>query len=81
MLLSNTHSGASIDPDLLLAVFLPALLFESSFAMEVHQIKVCLICFLCYAFFPNPLGFHACALLMYCNRHFCFWHSFGSVNS
>nr|AVA17744.1 SOS1-like protein 1 [Populus tremuloides] len=30
---------AHIDPDLLLAVFLPALLFESSFSMEVHQIK------------------------------------------
>ncbi|GAB2226023.1 hypothetical protein Droror1_Dr00021806 [Drosera rotundifolia] len=30
-----------IDPDLLLAVFLPALLFESSFSMEVHQIKKC----------------------------------------
>ncbi|KAL4018599.1 hypothetical protein IC575_022199 [Cucumis melo] len=33
---------AKIDPDLLLAVFLPALLFESSFSMEVHQIKRCL---------------------------------------
>nr|QOS02253.1 SOS1 [Karelinia caspia] len=33
---------ANIDPDLLLAVFLPALLFESSFSMEVHQIKKCL---------------------------------------
>ncbi|KAL1199251.1 Sodium/hydrogen exchanger 7 [Cardamine amara subsp. amara] len=31
-----------IDPELLLAVFLPALLFESSFSMEVHQIKRCL---------------------------------------
>ncbi|KAJ8774727.1 hypothetical protein K2173_017173 [Erythroxylum novogranatense] len=31
-----------IDPDLLLAVFLPALLFESSFSMEVHQIKRCM---------------------------------------
>nr|GEW04161.1 copia protein [Tanacetum cinerariifolium] len=30
---------ANINPDLLLAVFLPALLFESSFSMEVHQIK------------------------------------------
>ncbi|KZV31394.1 hypothetical protein F511_05498 [Dorcoceras hygrometricum] len=30
---------ANINPDLLLAVFLPALLFESSFLMEVHQIK------------------------------------------
>ncbi|OIT22168.1 PREDICTED: sodium/hydrogen exchanger 7-like, partial [Nicotiana attenuata] len=30
---------ANIDPDLLLAVFLPALLFESAFSMEVHQIK------------------------------------------
>ena len=34
------RAGANIDPDLLLAVFLPALLFESSFSMEVHQIKV-----------------------------------------
>lgn len=33
---------AKIDPDLLLAVFLPALLFESSFSMEVHQIKRCM---------------------------------------
>nr|ABN04858.1 salt-overly-sensitive 1 [Mesembryanthemum crystallinum]CAN99591.1 salt-overly-sensitive 1 [Mesembryanthemum crystallinum] len=32
-----------IDPELLLAVFLPALLFESSFSMEVHQIKRCII--------------------------------------
>nr|GLL41714.1 sodium/hydrogen exchanger 8 isoform X2 [Ipomoea trifida] len=31
---------ANIDPDLLLAVFLPALLFESSFSMEMHQIKL-----------------------------------------
>ncbi|TQD74358.1 hypothetical protein C1H46_040114 [Malus baccata] len=35
--------GANIDPDLLLAVFLPALLFESSFSMEVHQIKRCMV--------------------------------------
>ncbi|XP_057996548.1 sodium/hydrogen exchanger 8 [Hevea brasiliensis] len=33
--------GANIDPDILLAVFLPALLFESSFSMEMHQIKPC----------------------------------------
>lgn len=33
-------AGANINPDLLLAVFLPALLFESSFSMEIHQIKV-----------------------------------------
>ncbi|EPS64886.1 hypothetical protein M569_09893, partial [Genlisea aurea] len=32
-----------IDPDLLLAVFLPALLFESSFSMEIHQIKRCIM--------------------------------------
>ncbi|ESQ35344.1 hypothetical protein EUTSA_v10006906mg [Eutrema salsugineum] len=31
-----------INSDLLLAVFLPALLFESSFSMDVHQIKRCL---------------------------------------
>ncbi|KAJ7954466.1 Sodium/hydrogen exchanger 7 [Quillaja saponaria] len=34
---------AKIDPDLLLAIFLPALLFESSFSMEVHQIKRCIV--------------------------------------
>ncbi|KAL8157682.1 sodium/hydrogen exchanger 8-like [Apium graveolens] len=34
---------ATIDPDLLLAVFLPGLLFESSFSMEVHQIKRCMV--------------------------------------
>ncbi|KAF8021104.1 hypothetical protein BT93_G1510 [Corymbia citriodora subsp. variegata] len=34
---------ADIDPDLLLAVFLPALLFESSFSMEIHQIKRCIM--------------------------------------
>ncbi|KAL6543894.1 Son of sevenless 1 [Orobanche gracilis] len=34
---------ADVDPDLLLAVFLPALLFESSFSMEVHQIKRCMM--------------------------------------
>ncbi|KAK9118129.1 hypothetical protein Scep_016222 [Stephania cephalantha] len=33
---------ANIHPDLLLAVFLPALLFESSFSMELHQIKRCI---------------------------------------
>ncbi|KAJ6324194.1 hypothetical protein OIU76_011488 [Salix suchowensis] len=33
---------AHIDPDLLLAIFLPALLFESSFSMEIHQIKRCM---------------------------------------
>lgn len=33
---------ANINPELLLSVFLPALLFESSFAMEVHQIKRCM---------------------------------------
>ncbi|GMH06736.1 hypothetical protein Nepgr_008576 [Nepenthes gracilis] len=32
-----------INPDLLLAVFLPALLFESSFSMEIHQIKRCIM--------------------------------------
>ncbi|XP_057544357.1 sodium/hydrogen exchanger 8 isoform X1 [Amaranthus tricolor] len=32
----------SINPELLLAVFLPALLFESSFSMEIHQIKRCM---------------------------------------
>ncbi|KAM0936277.1 putative cyclic nucleotide-binding domain, cation/H+ exchanger, rmlC-like jelly roll [Dioscorea sansibarensis] len=49
----GTHSGlgrvgnsirmwANINPNLLLFGFLPALLFESSFAMEVHQIKRCM---------------------------------------
>ncbi|KAM3327714.1 hypothetical protein P3S68_033763 [Capsicum galapagoense] len=32
---------ANINPDLLLAVFLPALLFKSAFSMEIHQIKRC----------------------------------------
>ncbi|VVA91333.1 unnamed protein product [Arabis nemorensis] len=32
--------GNGINLDLLLAVFLPALLFESSFSMDVHQIKL-----------------------------------------
>ncbi|PKI75807.1 hypothetical protein CRG98_003797 [Punica granatum] len=36
-------SGAKIDPDLLLAVFLPPLLFEGSFSMEVQQIKKCMV--------------------------------------
>ncbi|RWW20232.1 hypothetical protein GW17_00015669 [Ensete ventricosum] len=31
---------ANINPNLLLSVFLPALLFESSFSLEVHQIKL-----------------------------------------
>ncbi|KAJ7218247.1 hypothetical protein O6H91_Y470100 [Diphasiastrum complanatum] len=31
---------ATINPNLILFVFLPALLFESSFAMDIHQIKV-----------------------------------------
>ncbi|KAI3997205.1 hypothetical protein MKX01_009049 [Papaver californicum] len=48
---TNLHLGklgvgirlwASINADLLLAVFLPAILFEGSFLMEVHQIKKCI---------------------------------------
>lgn len=31
---------SDINPNLILFIFLPALLFESSFAMEIHQIKV-----------------------------------------
>ncbi|KAJ3672840.1 hypothetical protein LUZ60_006214 [Juncus effusus] len=34
---------ANINPNLLLSVFLPALLFESSFSMEIHQIKKCMV--------------------------------------
>ncbi|KAG0600449.1 hypothetical protein M758_11G035100 [Ceratodon purpureus] len=34
---------ASIDPELILFLFLPALLFESSFAMDFHQIKRCFL--------------------------------------
>ncbi|CAL9156132.1 sodium/hydrogen exchanger 8-like [Musa acuminata AAA Group] len=34
---------ANINPNLLLSVFLPALLFESSFSLEVHQIKRCMV--------------------------------------
>ncbi|KAG9443984.1 hypothetical protein H6P81_015324 [Aristolochia fimbriata] len=33
---------ANINPDLLLCVFLPALLFEGSYYLEVHQIKRCM---------------------------------------
>ncbi|KAL5563933.1 hypothetical protein UlMin_033680 [Ulmus minor] len=33
---------ANIDPNLLLAAFLPPLLFESTFSMEIHQIKKCI---------------------------------------
>lgn len=40
---SGIRIWANINPDLLLSVFLPALLFDSSFAMEVHQIKRCLM--------------------------------------
>nr|BAF41925.1 Na+/H+ antiporter [Phragmites australis] len=39
---SGIRIWANINPDLLLAVFLPALLFESSFSMEIHQIKRCM---------------------------------------
>ncbi|CAA7400804.1 unnamed protein product [Spirodela intermedia] len=39
---AGIHLWANINPDLLLAVFLPALLFESSFSMEIHQIKRCI---------------------------------------
>ncbi|KAF5191355.1 Sodium/hydrogen exchanger [Thalictrum thalictroides] len=34
---------AKINPDLLLAGFLPALLFESSFSMDPHYIKKCMV--------------------------------------
>lgn len=34
---------SNINPSLILFVFLPALLFDSSFSMEVHQIKRCLV--------------------------------------
>ncbi|RZC85742.1 hypothetical protein C5167_026414 [Papaver somniferum] len=40
--LGKLGDGASINPDLIFAVFLPALLFEISFLMEVHQIKRCI---------------------------------------
>lgn len=36
-------AGANINPDLLLAAFLPALLFESAFSMDAHQIKKCMV--------------------------------------
>nr|CAL44986.1 putative Na/H antiporter [Cymodocea nodosa] len=39
---SGIRLWSHINPELLLGVFLPALLFESSFGMEVHQIKKCL---------------------------------------
>jgi hypothetical protein len=34
---------AKINPSLILFIFLPALLFESSFYMDVHQIRVCFV--------------------------------------
>ncbi|XP_047088764.1 sodium/hydrogen exchanger 8-like isoform X3 [Lolium rigidum] len=34
---------ANINPDLLLAAFLPALLFERAFSMDAHQIKKCMV--------------------------------------
>ncbi|CAI5491589.1 unnamed protein product [Closterium sp. Naga37s-1] len=34
---------ANIDPELVLYVFLPALLFESAFSFEFHQVKRCLV--------------------------------------
>ncbi|XP_042379307.1 sodium/hydrogen exchanger 7-like isoform X3 [Zingiber officinale] len=40
---SGIRLWANINPNLLLSVFLPALLFESSFLLEVHQIKKCLM--------------------------------------
>ncbi|KAL4579158.1 hypothetical protein LXL04_015295 [Taraxacum kok-saghyz] len=44
--LGNVDDGiriwANIDPDILLAVFLPPLLFESAFSMDVHLIKKCM---------------------------------------
>ncbi|RHN42305.1 putative cation/H+ exchanger, cation/H+ exchanger, CPA1 family [Medicago truncatula] len=43
MLGNGIRLWSEIDPELLLAVFLPALLFESSFSMEVHQIKVSIL--------------------------------------
>ncbi|XP_042385267.1 sodium/hydrogen exchanger 8-like isoform X2 [Zingiber officinale] len=40
---SGIRLWANINPNLLLSVFLPALLFESSFLLEVHQIKKCMM--------------------------------------
>eukprot|EP00252_Welwitschia_mirabilis_P008895 TRINITY_DN21146_c0_g1_i2.p1 TRINITY_DN21146_c0_g1~~TRINITY_DN21146_c0_g1_i2.p1 ORF type:complete len:1146 (+),score=210.80 TRINITY_DN21146_c0_g1_i2:272-3709(+) len=39
----SIRAWSNINPNLILFVFLPALLFESSFAMELHQIKRCLV--------------------------------------
>lgn len=39
----SIRQWSNISPSLILFVFLPALLFESSFAMEVHQIKRCIM--------------------------------------
>lgn len=36
----HVSTGSTINPKLILFVFLPALLFESSFVMEIHQIMV-----------------------------------------
>eukprot|EP01018_Ginkgo_biloba_P018452 Gb_13801 [translate_table: standard] len=40
---TSVRLWAEINPDLMLFVFLPPLLFESTFSMEYHQIKRCLV--------------------------------------
>lgn len=36
----HTCAGANIEPGLILFIFLPALLFESSMSLEIHQVRV-----------------------------------------
>ncbi|KAL3682883.1 hypothetical protein R1sor_000905 [Riccia sorocarpa] len=40
---ASIRMWSHINPNLILFVFLPALLFESSFALEIHQIKRCIV--------------------------------------
>ncbi|CAM6099086.1 unnamed protein product [Calypogeia fissa] len=40
---TSIRRWSQINPELILFVFLPALLFESSFVMEIHQIKRCIM--------------------------------------
>lgn len=40
----NLHfTGVHLNPNLILFIFLPPLLFESSSAMEIHQFKACFV--------------------------------------
>ncbi|KAM0854257.1 hypothetical protein ACQ4PT_050536 [Festuca glaucescens] len=61
---------ANINPDLLLAAFLPALLFESAFSMDAHQIKmtrvvVVGVCYPLLGYFGYGLDFKDATVLVW----------------